>query len=321
MAVLKFYNIQALPIEAKGPMIGRDGYKKIFDALKIQVNKEIKYKRLEGISFSLVNDHSIAPIKVKTQDDIAYGEFLKFDNVTTVTSTLGDEEKYVSKGGDSSKKYHFQFAFDFESHILAIEASKGLPATSVLIKALESFLTPFQERLFKKHTLEIIELTDANALNDLFENAASYKKLDVQVTFSNSDDLNELLDNDLSAQQEQEMREKGINKIHHMETSAAKSVMKELSDVGSAYLKLACKFGNASVTYVDNIGQKLTYRMVHTPIKEKVDKTFKNQQGIIENKSERDYALDLKIAIARASTRSILADLTYKKIRNEENEA
>ncbi len=135
MASFKFYNIQILPLDKNDKMIGADGYKAVFSSLKLKVDEYLRKKNLFGISHNLRNDFFFAPESMTIRDDIAYGTIMKYDNVEKVFGTLDDEEKYVSSGGDSSKKYLFRFVFDFNKHILAIEKGKGLPSVHVLTEA------------------------------------------------------------------------------------------------------------------------------------------------------------------------------------------
>lgn len=296
MANFKYYNIQALPLAKTEKMIGSAGYKSIFKSLKALVDKNIKDKNVQGISHNLRNDFFIAPVKIDIQDDIAFGEFMKFDVVTTVFGTLDDDEKYVSDGGDSSKKYAYRFVFDFKKHILAIEKSRGLPTVNVLEEVLFETLDGHRQNLFPNHSLKIIEMTNSETLNNVIDEAASYKRVDVEVTFSNSEDwCNGLADEILKAREE-EMRNKSIDSIHHVEKSAKDSTMTEPSQAAISYLGLACKFGNAAITYKNDAGKTKTYKMTDFPITLSVQEAVKGKV-----KTALDFAYDIKNSIKTAN--------------------
>jgi len=69
MSTFKYYNIQILPLNENGKMIGSEGYQSVFKSLDILVSKTIESKSVSAISHSLRNDFFIAPIDVKVRDD------------------------------------------------------------------------------------------------------------------------------------------------------------------------------------------------------------------------------------------------------------
>lgn len=298
-------------------MIGNEGYRKVFKGLEILVKNNIKNQSLRGISYNLLNDFFIAPISVNTRDDIAFGEIMKFDNVTTVVGTLSDVEKYVSKGGDSSKKYKYRYVFDFKKHILAIELKKALPTTKVFVDFLETTLDKHINDNFPEYTLKIIEMTDAESLSDVINKANSFKRVDVEITFSNSAEWDDAITAIQTKSLEDELRNKNIHSSHTIEKSDKDTSMTEPTTNTMTKLALACKYGNASITYNDDDGRK-TYKMAKHPIKLAIkDATKKKPKTILE------FALDVKASILTASTLATKADSVYKKIRkglNHESE-
>lgn len=308
MSTFKYYNIQILPLNIEGEMIGAKGYRSVFQSLKELVTSTIEKKSTYEISHELRNDFFIAPINVNIKDDIAYGVIMKFDQVIKVFGTLDDEEKFTSKGGDSSKKYKFRFVFDFDKHILAIENNKGLPTANVLQDILKDILKEHANNLYPEHYIKIIEMTNSQSLEKVMSEAESYKRVQVEVTFSNSQDWSDELADMLKT--EKEMRDKRIDSITHIEKAADKSIMSEPTIMAKIYLKLACKFGNANIRYKNKFGKTETYKMADSPILLPIKEDYK-----LESKSELDFALDVKASINQADQLAIDAKKIFKKLR------
>nr|WP_075519055.1 DUF4747 family protein [Moritella viscosa]SHO17742.1 Putative uncharacterized protein [Moritella viscosa] len=308
MATFKYYNVQVLPLN-KGKMIGSEGYQKIFKDLKILVDENIEMDSINGIAHKLQNDFFIAPIKIHIRDDIAYGEIMKFDTVSSVFGTLDNKEKYVSSGGDSSKKYIYRFVFDFNKHILAIEKSQNLPSAKVLISILTEMLGGHSQVNYPDYALKIMEMTDSESLKAVINDAASYKKVEVDITFSNSEDWSEGLTDVMLEKLESELKSNSIDSVHHIEKSE-KGTMTEPSNIAKMYLSLACKFGNASIAYKNLDGRINNYKMTDNPI---VLQVKDNVKGKI--KSTLDFALDIKKTIKDADSISKKATSIIDNLR------
>ena len=310
MAVFKFYNVQMLPLKAGGKNIGINGYKHIFEVIQGKVENCLKIGNLADVAFVLRNDFHIAPKTVEVRDDIAFGTFMKYDEVHKIVGTLSDEEKYVSNGGDSSKKFDYDFVFDFNKHILAIHDAVALPAASVICRFIEELIDNSVAQIYPEHRISVTEMTDAESLDKLFDEAQSYKKVEVDVTFSNSEEWDALFDEDISSEIEKELKEKGIDAVKHEEKAAKQSTMTLPSNYALGCLGLACKYGNAQVTYVGHDGKRGTYKMLEHSIKETVEEyDGATRKGLL------DYALDVKAAILKADFRAKAASTLSKVIR------
>lgn len=315
MATFKFYNLQLLPVVNAGNMVGAEGYKKLFKTLSKEVKECVESKNLSSISMSLANDFYISPVRVSFFETIAYGKIIKYDQVNSVFDTLNDEEKYVSSGGESSKKYEFRYAFDFERHIFAIEDAKGLPSASVLIEFISAWLGEHASSIYPDYSLKVIELTDSKSLQNVFEQAVSYKKVEVDITFSNSEEWDENIDRALLEKIESEMKDNRIDVLHHVEKSSKNSSMLSPSQNAIAYLSIACKFGNAKITYNNSSGVREYYKMIDYPIREKVSDYEKGSK-----KTDSEFFLDLKQIIHKADRVARNAVRTFNKIRGVSNE-
>ncbi len=153
-------------------------------------------------------------------------------------------------------------------------------------------------------------MTNSESLIKVIDEAESYKRVHVELTFSNSEDWSDALEEEMLKSVEQEMKDKHIDSIVHVEKAAKKSVMSEPTKNAMAYLGLACKFGNAAIRYKDKLGKTETYKMTDAPIVEPV----KEREGG-ENKTELDFALDVKIAINKANELALNAKKLFTKLR------
>ncbi|MDH8061938.1 DUF4747 family protein, partial [Klebsiella pneumoniae] len=71
-----------------------------------------------------------------------------------------------------------------------------------------------------------------------------------EITFSNSNDFIEGLE-ELLEGVEAEMKDKGIDKLEHKESSDKDSIMTDVSTIALVYAGLSCKFGNTEISYKD----------------------------------------------------------------------
>jgi hypothetical protein len=302
MARFKFYNVQLLPLDtgAHGN-IGADGYKTVLSALSEITKKARTTKKLEQISAPLRNSMFFSPFKIDIYSNYAAGTFLKFDHIDAIRDLYtGDETMQVGEGL-TSKRYSFDFLFDYSKHILAIRIGKGIPSREPLIDALNFIFTPIVESDFPKYTLRIAQLTSRESLDEVLK-ADSYSRVDVQVTFSNSDEFDEQMQKDL----EKELKKKNVHDVHHIEKADKNAQMKDMSKVANALLRLATKHGNATVKYNKAEHTKI-YHMADFPVIEKVK--------VARNGSRDSYLNDIQASVDRADKKS--KTQTPKKLKTK----
>ncbi|MBB5321173.1 DUF4747 family protein [Marinobacter oulmenensis] len=193
MAVFKFYNLQLLALDTDSHgEVGKEGYRRLFQNLATRMQSAKDDMALERVSGSLVNDFYFAPFEVEIKENYAQGKFIKFDQVASVHNLYTEEDEFKGGKGSTSKRYGFPFVFDFESHTLAIQRKRGLPSVNQLMKVLGDVIVPVSQTVFPEYQLSIREMTSAQSLEKVF-NAEYYKRVKVDVTFSNSADLDDAL--------------------------------------------------------------------------------------------------------------------------------
>jgi len=260
---------------------------------------------LSSIAVKMRGDMFFAPFSVtiyeydrSQKNRVIYGSFLKFDDVNVLVDTNSGETEYRSKGNTSSKRYDLEFFFDPQTHTLAIHDTKGLPTRTPFIDALNAILGTHAVRLFKKHSLEIEELTSADSITKFLEAPKKgYKKYEGIVTFSNSDAFDEVMEGELK-RKEAELKEKSVSKWEASYKSFNNSVMSDLPDEAKIQMALATKYGNAEVSYLDENGLRQKYQMENYPVREKL--TLKEYKGV------KGKALAVLITIKRALAKTKL---------------
>ncbi|WP_240324788.1 DUF4747 family protein [Klebsiella pneumoniae] len=286
MAIYKFYNVQLLPIDKSVTEVGVDGYCRLFEGVQSLINEcKQNNRKLSSIAMKMRGEMYFAPFSVTIykfdevqNESVIYGSFLKFDDVNVLVDTNSGQTEYRSKGNTSSRRYDLEFFFDPKTHTLAIHDTKGLPARTPLIDALNDILGIQATRLFKKHSLEIEELTSADSITEFFElPKKGYKRYDGVVTFSNSDAYDQIIEGELK-RREEELKDKRVSKWSASYKSFNKAVMTDLPDDAKIQMALATKYGNAEVSYLDEHGDRQKYQMEDYPVREQL--TIKEYKGV-----------------------------------------
>ncbi len=300
MAIFKFYNIQLLPLDSNATdEVGQDGYCKLFNALSNQIQSvKVAESKLSSIAVRMRGDMYFAPFSVtekeyasenpKKPNKIIHGYFLKFDDIDTLVDTNSGALEYKSKGNTSNKRFQLEFVFDPITHTLAIQHARGLPTRTPLIDALNDMLGSHATLLFKEHSLEIEELTSADSLKEFLElKKKGYKSYNGHITFSNSGDFRDLLEDDLreDAQEvEKELKEKNVAKWVTSFRSFKDGLMNDLPHSAKVQMALATQYGNSESTYTDEHGQPQKYHMedypVRLPLKEKPEGVLERSLAI-----------------------------------------
>ncbi len=269
MAVFKYYNVQLLSIDTEQyGEVGANGYKTLFTNLRSKVIGAKRSRAIETIAGRLQNDFHFAPFEITVLDEFAYGEFLKYDQVEKVQKLYTGQDEFEGNEGSTSKRYDFLFAFDYKTHTLAIQLAKGLPSARPLIEALVEIFRPVADEIHPNLQLHIQELTSAESLAKVFA-AERFKRVEVEVTFSNSEELeDELLRN--AGVTEEDLKQKSVHSVTHIEKPARKGSMSGLSNMAKPLLVIAAQFGNANVSYATEDGEWDHYHMRDYPVKEEL---------------------------------------------------
>lgn len=270
MAVFKYYNVQLLAIDTtEHGEVGADGYKQVFASLRSRVIGAKRKRQIETVAGQLRNDFHFAPFEITVMDEFAYGEFLKYDQVERVQNLYTGKDEFEGKEGSTSKRYDFLFAFDYQTHTLAIQLTKGLPSAQPLIEALVEIFRPVVDDIHPNHQLHVQELTSAESLLKVFA-AERFRRVEVEVTFSNSEELEEeLLRN--AGVTEEDFKHKSVHSVTHIEKPARKGSMSGLSNMAKPLLVIAAQYGNANVNYATEEGEWDHYHMRDYPVKEELE--------------------------------------------------
>ncbi|OEE61465.1 DUF4747 domain-containing protein [Enterovibrio norvegicus FF-454] len=308
MAYYKFYNIQLLPMDTRTTKeVGIDGYCNLFG----NVGSKIAEIRKDGLKLSSIavkmrGEMYFAPFSVsikeypsedgKKPNKLVHGYFLKFDDVNELVDTESGKLEYRSKGNTSSKRYQLEFVFDPLNHIMAIHHARGLPTKRPLIAGLTDLLNEYAHHLFPDHNLEIEELTAADSVQDFFEESkkgiSSYSG---KVTFSNSDDWDQDLSEELrpeARQAEQELKELSVGKWETKYNAFKSNLMSDLPRAAKIQMMLATLYGNAEASYVAQDGTKKKYHMEDHPVRE------------LHREEKQDGTQNRAIAIVRLISRA-----------------
>ncbi|HKN05506.1 MAG TPA: DUF4747 family protein [Buttiauxella sp.] len=315
MAIYKFYNIQLLPIETDVKEVGHKGYINLFKALGELVD-DAKFNKikLSAIAVAMRGEMYFAPFNVtlftyagnEESKTVIYGSFLKFDDVNELVDTNSGKTEYRSNGNTSSKRFDLEFVFDPYTHVLAIHDTRGLPARKPLIKAFSNILEVHAKQLFKKHSLEIEELTSADSIKAFLDlPKKGYKSYEGIVTFSNSDAFDDAMEALLAT--EKELKDKRVGKWEENYRSFSKSVMTDLPQQAKIQMALATKYGNAEVSYLDEDGVRQKYQMEDYPVREQL------KEGTTKGNRDKSIAIIGLIKKAIIKTRAKISALNANK--------
>lgn len=294
MPAFKYYNVQLLPRDtSKSGDIGEAGYKKIMELLRKDVNSAIKNKKLKTYAYSLRNDMLLSPSIIIPNKSFTSGYFIKFDSAGEVKDLYTNEIEFKGGPNSTSKKYSFRFVFDHNRHIMAVQTTDKngtLPAASVFILALKSFIKPIVETEFFDYELKIIELSSSNALDEVFKTAHGYNRIEVEITFANSD---EYVDSVVS-----QLKGNNIHTMSHSEKTDSPGNM-GLSDYSRAFLNTAKTYGNATISYMEKVGKNLKRRVFHMH-----DYPLKKNIALRESDSENRLTMEVLASIPTAEAES-----------------
>ncbi|OIJ43128.1 DUF4747 family protein [Massilia timonae] len=195
MAKFRVYNVQLLPLEETTQEVGIRGYKTLFSKFQSH-NKRIIKERKEGrYHFRQSEDIFIGPVSDFTfPRGFVYGEFVRYRKVEQVKE-LGTKRSLFTAGprtGVTSEE-RIAFVFDAQNHLLAIEAPAWLPPSKAFADALANMLSPIAEQDFPGYELTIHGLSKKSGLNKVFSSATAYSVIDLDLTFRNGHDTEELL--------------------------------------------------------------------------------------------------------------------------------
>jgi len=195
MAKFRVYNIQLLPLDRATGEVGVRGYKKLFSKFQDH-NRGIIKDRKEGVyHFRQNEDTFIGPVsEFHFPSGYVYGQFSRYRKVEQVKE-LGTEKSLYTAGPRTGvlSEERITFVFDARSHLLALEAPQWMPPSELFSKALESMLSPIATSEFPGYELTVHSLSKKSELEKVFSTASSYSVIELDLTFRNGHDTEELL--------------------------------------------------------------------------------------------------------------------------------
>tara|TARA_R110001583_G_scaffold42804_10_gene136054 strand:+ start:5039 stop:5929 length:891 start_codon:yes stop_codon:yes gene_type:complete len=295
MATFFYYNIQALPIEKDNDFIGEKGYKSLFTKLSKLIKAKMAKKELHKIAIPLRNDYYFVPTKIVIKDGYAYGYFRKYDKVDSLEEFYSEENVFIGKKDQlvSSRSFKFPFVFDFKTHILAIgNKNSRLPNVNVLEEILGDFFTNFIYLESESHCIECICLKEATSINTVLA-AGKYKSIKTVITFSNPQDVEDYLDENII---EEDLRNNSVNKLTTIHQSSKNGNMTGLTKLAEATFRLATKYGDATACYWSNVTNKFeNFDLKNFPVKIPILK---------KDESESTFFSKIRATITRANQRT-----------------
>lgn len=195
MAKFRVYNVQLLPLEEATGEVGLRGYRKLFSKFQSH-NRAIIKERKEGVyHFRQSEDTFIGPVsEFHFPSGYVYGEFVRYRKVEQVKE-LGTSKRLFTAGprtGVTSEE-RIAFVFDAKNHLFALESPSWLPSPQLFGDALANMLLPIAEKEFPGYELTVHCLSKKSELEKVFSAATSYSVIDVDLTFRNGHDTEELL--------------------------------------------------------------------------------------------------------------------------------
>lgn len=287
-----FFNIQLLPVTNSIPEIGKEGYKNIFSLLNTKIKSAHNNNNLKTIALNLRGNHHISFTRMTLLKGYTYGTITKFDDIDKVVNPFNGKTKYSSTRLSSSILKEFQFIFDHEAHVIAIEYNSSLPEIEKIIELIECQLLPIAEINYNEHELKIESISDIQAIKKIDLTKIKLAKIDV--TFSNSQDWDNLSDLIQVKLLEEELKEKNIISCTHTEKSSEKSVM-ALSQYAYLLLALSVKFGSSRISYQDQEQKTQIYESIKSPLLQKISTLGGHE---LSNKEYRKRILE---SISKAS--------------------
>lgn len=283
MAKFRVYNVQLLPLDQATPEVGVRGYKKLFSKFQLH-NQSILREHKEGFyHFRQSEDTFIGPVsEFHFPPKYVYGEFSRYRKVAQVKE-LGTKKRLFVAGTRTgvSSEDRIAFVFDACNHLLALEAPAWMPPSQIFGDALANMLLPISEREFPGYELTVHSLSKKSELEKVFRVATSYSVIDLDLTFRNGHDTEELL---------QELKETRTKSLTVRASAGKGGRMSRMPHfVRAMVMAASAGLGGARITYFapQQVGNKIlerqqTYDTRDMPVTFQVNRT----QAATEDETE-----------------------------------
>lgn len=155
------------------------------------------------------------------------------------------------------------YVFDTDRHLLAIDGA-ALPKSEFFVQALERFLLPVQAASFPEHELTVNLVSRANAIEHVFQTAAAYKVVELNLSFRNGPASDALLD---------ELKESKTHQVSVRASAGAKGRMSKIPEFIKDLLRAASSLGWSRISYfvkdtaaVEGTTKKATFDSREAPL-------------------------------------------------------
>lgn len=296
MAKFRVYNVQLLPVNAGIREVGKSGYKRLFSKFQAK-NKDVIRNRKEGdYHFRQNEDTFIGPVSdFSFPAGYVYGNFVRYRKVEQVKQ-LGTDKRLFTAGAKTgvTSEEKIAFVFDVDQHLLALEAPAWMPPSQVFADAIHHMLLEVAEQEFPEHELTVNGISKRSELAKVFATATSYSVVDLDLTFRNGHDTEELL---------QELKDTQTKSLVVRASAGKGGRMSRLPKfVQSMLVAAATGLGNAKITYfADQVIGKKTVSRQHTYDTRDMPVTFQVNRTQAATESDEEYFFRVREKLDRVN--------------------
>lgn len=241
MSKFRIYNIQLLPNENGIVEVGVAGYRKLFSKLK-EVNADhLRHKTHETFHFSISNGVFYGPYEFHFVRGRVYGYFIKYSPADPVVDIQTGRLLYSRARNASGVRAPnlIPFVWDTRRHFLAIDGAL-LPKPVLFIDALVTWFSAIAEENFPNHTLTVNLISKPNALEQVFQKAVAYKKIEVGLVFPNGGESEGLL---------RQLRDSKTQTLNMVASGGKSGRMSGIPEFLKKLLRAAPTYGFAKISY------------------------------------------------------------------------
>lgn len=241
MAKFRIFNVQLLPNEDGISEVGRAGYRKLFSELKSLNSNHLKESTHTNYHYQVAVDTFIGPYDFNFPSGYVYGHFIRYSKASEITDLRTGKTLYRAprSGKDVSGIVKIPYVFDTDRHLLAIDGA-ALPKSEFFVDALIGFLSPVQRASFPNHELTVNLVSRANAIEQVFQSALSYKVVELNLSFRNGPASDSLL---------AELKESKTHQVTVRASAGPQGRMSKVPAFIKDLLRAAASLGWSRITY------------------------------------------------------------------------
>lgn len=241
MAKFRIFNVQLLPNEDGIDEVGRSGYRKLFSGLKAINSTHLKASTHTSYHYKVATDTFIGPYDFNFPSGYVYGYFVKYAKASEITELRTGRTLYRAhrSGKEVSGVVKIPYVFDTDRHLLAIDGA-ALPKSEFFVEALIKFFSPVQEASFPNHELTVNLVSRANAIEQVFQTALSYKVVELNLSFRNGPASDALL---------AELKESKTHQVSVRASAGPQGRMSRVPEFIKELLRAASSLGWSRITY------------------------------------------------------------------------